>query len=124
MSNFFTENGYYSVFQGPGVIERKSTDNSDTDYKIGVIGAYRAEDISKGPDDLFVIFSEYTSKVFPVDLEQTTVDPDTGIISFSAVGGDYTIRKVLEEDNSWISQDGESRSVEELEALITGEGSN
>ena len=73
---------------------------------------------------MLVVFDNYQGKEFPVDLEQTTVDPDTGIISFSAVGGDYTIRKVVEEDNSWISQDGESRSVEELEAFITGEGSN
>ena len=124
MSNFFKNNGYYSVFPSPGVIERKSINDPSTDYKAGVTGVYRSEDISKGSDDLFVIFSEYTSKVFPVDLEQTTVDPDTGIISFSAVGGDYIIRKVVAEDNSWISEDGESRSVEELEAFITGEGSN
>jgi hypothetical protein len=123
MDNFYERNGYYSVFTGPGVIERKSFD-SESDYKLGILGVYRNEDISKGPDDLLVVFDNYQGKEFPVDLEQTTVDPDTGIISFSAVGGDYTIRKVVEEDNSWISQDGESRSVEELEALITGEGSN
>ena len=123
MDNFYERNGYYSVFTGPGVIERKSFD-SESDYKLGILGVYRNEDISKGPDDLLVVFDNYQGKEFPVDLEQTTVDPDTGIISFSAVGGDYTIRKVLEEDNSWISQDGESRSVEELEAFITGEGSN
>ncbi len=123
MANFYERNGYYSVFSGPGVIERKSSE-PETDYKYTILGAFRLEDISKGPDDLVVVFDSYTSREFPVDLEQTTVDPDTGIISFSAVGGDYTIRKVIEEDNSWISQDGESRSVEELEALITREGSN
>lgn len=123
MDNFYKRNGYYSVFTGPGVIERKSFD-SESDYKLGILGVYRNEDISKGPDDLLVVFDNYQGKEFPVDLEQTTVDPDTGIISFSAVGGDYTIRKVLEEDNSWISEDGKSRSVEELEAFITGEGSN
>lgn len=123
MANFFERNGYYSVFTGPGVIERKSSEK-DSEYKYGILGAYRQEDISKGPDDLLVVFDSYTSREFPVDLEQTTVDPDTGIISFSAVGGDYTIRKVLEEDNSWISEDGKSRSVEELEAFIAGEGSN
>ena len=123
MDNFYERNGYYSVFTGPGVIERKSFD-SESDYKLGILGVYRNENISKGPDDLLVVFDNYQGKEFPVDLEQTTVDPDTGIISFSAVGGDYTIRKVVEEDNSWISEDGKSRSVEELEAFITGEGSN
>jgi hypothetical protein len=123
MASFYERNGYYSVFTGPGVIERESFD-SESDYKLGILGVYRKEDISRGADDLLVIFDNRLGKYFPVDLEQTTVDPDTGIISFSAVGGDYTIRKVVEEDNSWISQDGESRSVEELEALITGEGSN
>jgi len=123
MTNFYETNGYYSVFSGAGVIERKSSE-PETDYKYAILGAFRLEDISKGPDDLLVVFDSYTSREFPVDLEQTTVDPDTGIISFSAVGGDYTIRKVLEEDSSWISEDGESRSVEELEAFIAGEGSN
>jgi hypothetical protein len=123
MASFYERNGYYSVFAAPGVIERKSFD-SETDYKIGILGVFRKKDISRGADDLLVIFDNRLGKYFPVDLEQTTVDPDTGIISFSAVGGDYIIRKVVEEDNAWLSRDEKSRSVEELEALITGEGSN
>jgi hypothetical protein len=123
MASFYERNGYYSVFTAPGVIERKSLD-SESDYKIGILGVFIKKDISQGADDLLVIFDNRLGKYFPVDLEQTTVDPDTGIISFSAVGGDYTIRKVVEEDNSWLSRDEKSRSVKELEALITGEGSN
>ena len=116
----FERNGYYSVFSGPGVIERKSHD-LESSYKLGIFGAYRLEDISKGPDDLMVVFDNGQGKWFPVDLEQVKLDADTGAMFFTAVGGDYVIRKVNTNDSDWISPGTATKSVEELEAIILGD---
>ena len=119
MASFFERDGYYSVFSGPGVIERNAHD-LESSYKLGIFGAYRQEDISKGPDDLMVVFDNGQGKWFPVDLEQVIVDADTGAMIFTAVGGDYVIRKVTQQDSDWISPGTDTKSIVELEAIIMG----
>lgn len=119
MASFFERDGYYPVFSGPGVIERNAHD-LESSYKLGIFGAYRQEDISKGPDDLMVVFDNGLGKWFPVDLEEVEVDAESGQMSFTAVGGDYIIRKVTQRDSEWLSLGTETKSIEDLEAIIMG----
>jgi hypothetical protein len=67
-----------------------------------------------------VVFDNGQGKWFPVDLEQVRVDAETGTMTFTAVGGDYMVRKVIAEDSEWISQGTSIKSVAELEAMIMG----
>jgi hypothetical protein len=116
--------GTYAVLNDYGVLIKESSNKEDS-YKIPIIGAYRFLDRTGNEDPLCVASVGIgPTQEFPVDSDQTEVDPDTGIITFSVYDGNYTIRKLIEEDGVWLSPDKAPKPIEELEALITGEGSN
>lgn len=116
--------GTYAVFSDYGVLVKESLSEGGS-YKIPIIGAYRFVDRTGDDDPLCVAFTGIgPTQHFPVDSDQTEVDSDTGIITFSVYDGNYTIRRLVEEDGVWLSPDKTPKPVEELEALITGEGSN
>jgi hypothetical protein len=116
--------GTYAVFTNYGVLIKESSDKENS-YKIPIIGAYRFLDRTGDDDPLCVAFVGIgPTQQFPVDSDQTEVDPNTGIITFSVYDGNYTIRRLIEEDGVWLSPDKTPKPVKELEAFITGEGPN
>ena len=121
MSNVFNDiEGTYTVFDGYGVLIKEADTEEGYSYKKPIIGAYRFVDGTGDDDPLCVAFPGFSlPKYFPVDIEQVITDPDTGIITFSVFDGDYTIRKLEENDGTWLSKDKKPQSIDTLSKLIT-----
>lgn len=123
MSEVYEFEGLEPVFKGIGVLEKEANDPRES-YKIAIVGAYRYPEATGDDDRLIIVYQEPPAKEFPVDIEETTIDPDTGIISFSVFDGNYTIRKLQEDDGIWISKYKTPLPVDALEAIIKEVGDN
>ena len=121
MSKIYEFEGLEPVFEGVGVLVKEASDPAES-YIRSIVGAYRRPDVTGDDDRLVVVYPEPPATEFPVDVEETTVDPDTGIITFSVFDGNYTIRKLEENDGTWLSDTKASMPVEELEKIVEQEG--
>ena len=120
MSNFFDIEDMDIAFSGTGALIKKAN-TSDESYQRIITGAYRYPGATGGDDNLLVTFTEPPSADFPVDSEQTTTDPTTGIINFSVFDGDYTIRKLEENDGTWVSKYKIPLPIDALESIVETE---
>jgi len=121
MSKVYEFEGLEPVFKGIGVLVKEANDPKES-YKRSIVGAYRYPEETGDGDRLVVVYPEPPANEFPVDIEETTVDPDTGIITFSVFDGNYTIRGLEENDGTWLSEAGTPLPVEELEKIVEQEG--
>jgi hypothetical protein len=108
------------VFNGIGAFIKDAEDKTES-YKRTILGAYRYKGATGSDDTLLVAFPDPPSPEFPVDSEQTTTDPTTGIITFSVFDGDYTIRKLEENDGTWVSKYKIPLPVDALESIVETE---
>jgi len=121
MSKVYEVHGLTSVFDGIGALVKDAEQEEDS-YRMTILGAYRSPNASGDEDVLSVSFTDPPMRQFPVDIEQTTTDPTTGTISFTVFDGNYTIRKLQEEDGVWVSKYKIPLPVEALESIVDTEG--
>jgi hypothetical protein len=120
MSTFFDIEDMDIAFTGTGALIKKAN-TPDESYQRTITGAYRYPGATGSDDNLLVTFPEPPAADFPVDSEQTTTDPNTGIITFSVFDGDFTIRKLEENDGTWVSKYKIPLPVDALESIVETE---
>jgi hypothetical protein len=120
MAEFYDTDEMDVTFKGVGALIKESPDKEES-YKRTILGAYRYPGASGSDDNLLVTFTEPPASDFPVDSEETTTDPDTGIITFSVFDGNYTIRKLEENDGTWVSKYKIPLPVDALESIVETE---
>ena len=120
MYKFFSIEEMDVVFQGFGALI-KEANNPEESYQRTILGAYRYPGATGTNDNLLVVYPEPPSNDFPVDSEETTTDPTTGIITFSVFDGNYTIRKLEENDGTWVSKYKIPLPVDALESIVETE---
>jgi hypothetical protein len=123
MSKVYEVHGLISVFDGIGALVKDAEQEEDS-YRMTILGAYRSPNASGDDDVLSVSFTDPPMRQFPVDIEQTTTEPTTGTISFTVFDGNYTIRKLQEEDGVWVSKYKIPLPVEALESIVDTEGNS
>ncbi len=95
------------LFEEPRVFEKVNVDTKEVEFKFIVDRAFR---LTSDPNDYLYIGAgddEYAeAREYPVDLDDTNIDKETGDITFSVYDGEYVIRQIAPEDGKWLSRLG------------------
>lgn len=102
------------------VFEKTNLETKEREFRFIVDRGYRYTD---DPNDyLFLSFGsgdEDGARQYPVDIEDTEIDKETGDITFSVYDGSYIIRKLRPEDGKWLSSLKIDLPTKALEYLLT-----
>jgi hypothetical protein len=87
------------IIEGPAILEKLS---GEMPYKrlVGKVTYFGY--LPEEEDNNLTIIGAH---VFPVDIEQISIDEKKGTIEFPAYDGNYLVRPLLEEDTEWIGEE-------------------